>query len=124
MKLFAFAALLALPLFAVAAPAAKADYYHKKCCGEGHGYNGGEDAEVRYYYVKRPAVVFGCDGWHCKTGIKVKPHTNVKAICYETGWCRIKSHEFKNAWVLKECLILKDEDREENGEGEYEGGES
>lgn len=113
MRLFAFAALLALPLFAFAAPA-QADYYNKKCCGEGQ--NGhGEYPEFRVYYVKRPAVVFGCDGYHCKTGIKLKPQTTVKAVC-ERGWCRIKSHQFKNAWVLEECLIAKDDEGEE---GEY-----
>jgi hypothetical protein len=128
MRLFAFAALLALPLFAVAAPAAKADYYKPKCCGESdngqnsyYGYHG----EFKHYYVKRPAVVFGCDGYHCQTGIKLKPETTVKAAC-DRGWCRIKSHHFKNAWVLEECLKeFEDEGGTEEGqadEGHHEGG--
>ena len=122
MRLYAFAALLALPLLAIAAPGAKADYYHKKCCGE--GYNGGHNGyepEFRIYYVKRPAVVFGCDGYHCKTDIKLKAHTTIKAVC-ERGWCRIKSSEFKNAWVLEECLIAKDYGHE-GDEGGYENGD-
>jgi|SRR5687768_1545093 hypothetical protein len=119
MRLFAFAALLALPLFAIAAPAAKADYY--KCCGA-ERHHGGDNgySEFRIYDVQRPAVVFGCDGYHCKTSIKLKPYTTIKARCYK-GWCRIKSHQFKNAWVLEECLSAKDEEGEGEGQNEGEG---
>jgi hypothetical protein len=127
MRLFAFAALLALPLFAVAAPAAKADYYKPKCCGESdNGSNSyyGYHAEFKHYYVKRPAVVFGCDGYHCQTGIKLKPETTVIAAC-DRGWCRVKSDHFKNAWVLEECLReFEGEEGQDDGfnEGGDEGG--
>lgn len=95
MRLVAFAALLALPLFTLAAPAAKADYY---CCGPKH-----ESFVTKDYHVIEKAVVFGCDGYHCQTNIDLLPDIHVKARC-RNGWCEIRSLPFKNAWVLEKCL--------------------
>jgi hypothetical protein len=96
MKFHAFAALLALPLLALAAPTAKADRY---CCG------GDYKAEfvTRDFYVTEHATVYGCDGYHCQTALILKSDTYVKARC-RNGWCQIRSTPFKNAWVLETCL--------------------
>jgi hypothetical protein len=109
MKFHAFAALLALPLLALAAPTAKADRY---CCG-------GDDKPefvTRDFHVIEHATVFGCDGYHCETAVILKSDTYVKARC-RNGWCQIRSTPFKNAWVLEKCL----KDLHHNGNGGYPG---
>lgn len=94
MKIYAFAAFLALSVVGLAGQAAKADYL---CCGE-------EDSFVtRVYYVAKTATVFGCDGYHCETNIKLLSGIHVKARC-RNGWCELRSLPLKNAWVLESCL--------------------
>ena len=96
MKTHAFAALMALPLLALAAPAAKADRY---CCGSGYQ----SEFVTRDFYVTKHATVFGCDGYYCQTAVILKSDRHVKARC-RNGWCQLRSTPFKNAWVLESCL--------------------
>jgi len=116
MKLFTFAALLALPLLGLGAQNASADYY---CCGKGRG-----DQEAQYYYVIKNSVIFDCDAHHCETKIKVHGGTKIKAEC-NNGWCKIKGFPFSPMWVLENCLKQTGGyDNGQNGdEGGYEGGE-
>jgi hypothetical protein len=94
MKIYAFAAFLALSVVGLAGQAAKADYL---CCGE-------EDEFVtRVYHVVKNATVFGCDGYHCETNIRLKYGIKVKARC-RNGWCEIRNLPLKNVWVLENCL--------------------
>jgi len=103
MRLFAFAALLALPLLGFGAQSASADYY---CCG---GKRGEIEQKVRWGHVIRNSVVFDCDAYHCETKIKVYGGTKVKVYC-QNGWCKIKNFPFKNLWVLESCLNLYNDD--------------
>jgi hypothetical protein len=98
MKLYAFAALLALPLLGLGAGGASADYY---CCGK-------EKTQhyTQYAYLHTDAQVFGCDGYHCQTEVKVYSGTKVKVFC-RNGWCQIKNFPFDNAWVLESCLKIE-----------------
>lgn len=97
MKLHAFAALLALPILGFAAQTAKADYY---CCGkEKEPY----EFVTKDFYVIKHAVVFGCDGYHCETNVKLESDIHIKARC-RNGWCEVRSLPFKDAWVLESCL--------------------
>ena len=95
MRLFAFAALLALPLLGLGTQSASADYY---CCGQGRG-----EQELQYFYVHTNSVVFDCDAYYCKTKIKVYGGTKFKAEC-RNGWCNIKDYPFADMWVLESCL--------------------
>jgi hypothetical protein len=115
MKLFAFAALLALPLLGLGAQGASADYY---CCGKGRG-----EQEAQHYYVVKNSVIFDCDAHHCETKIKVYGGTKIKAEC-NNGWCSIKDFPFAHMWVLESCLKQIGDDNEQGGEdGGDEGGE-
>ena len=98
MRLFAFAALLALPLAGLVASAAKADDY---CC-RGSGYPHDEFV-TKAYYVYKHATLFGCDGYHCETNIRLDADLHIKARC-RNGWCEIRSLPLKDAWVLESCL--------------------
>lgn len=103
MRLYALAALLALPLFGLASQSAKADYY---CCGERdkpHGF------VTHKFYVIKDAVVFGCDGYHCETNIRLQSDIKIKARC-RNGWCEVRSFPFEDAWVLESCLKRLDYD--------------
>jgi hypothetical protein len=94
MKIYAFAAFLALSVVGLAGQAAKADYL---CCEQ-------EDEFVtRAYHVVQSATVFGCDGYHCETNVILKHGVKVKARC-RNGWCEIRSLPLKNVWVLENCL--------------------
>jgi hypothetical protein len=117
MRLFAFAALLALPLLGLGAQSASADYY---CCGRN---NNGDEHHIRWTYVVKDAAVFDCDSYDCQTKIKVYDGTKVKVYC-RNGWCHIKNFPFANVWVLEECLKRSDEEgnREENGDDDENGG--
>ncbi len=95
MKTFALAALLALPALGLAPQDASARGY---CCGERPW------RSARPFIVDRTAVIFDCDGWHCKTDIRIRPGRRVRSWC-RNGWCKIVSGPFKNAWVLRRCLI-------------------
>lgn len=97
MKLHAFAALLAMPMIGFAAQTAKADYY---CCS---GHQKSYEFVTEDFYVVKDAVVFGCDGYHCETNIKIIGDIHIKARC-RNGWCEIQSVPFKNAWVLESGL--------------------
>lgn len=97
MRLFAFAALLAIPFLAIAAPAAKADYY---CCGNE---NGKQSFVKEDFHVIKEAVVFGCDGYHCETAIRLLRDVKVEAKC-RNGWCKLVTFPLENAWVLESCL--------------------
>ena len=124
MRLFAFAALLALPLLALGAQSASADYY---CCGKGQ-----DEHKVRWGYVTKDSAIFDCDSYDCQTKIKVRGGTKVKVYC-KNGWCHIKNFSFKHIWVLEHCLKLihkeghegGDEGREDGGDegGQVEGGQ-
>ncbi len=105
MRLYALAALLALPLFGLASQSAKADYY---CCGGGHK---PYDFVTHKFYVATDAVVFGCDGYHCETNVRLRSDIEIKARC-RNGWCEVRSFPFKNAWVLERCLKRLDYDHE------------
>jgi hypothetical protein len=110
MRLFAFAALLALPLLGLGAQSASADYY---CCGKER-----REPEAQHYYVVKNSVIFDCDGYHCETKIKVHGGAKIKAEC-NNGWCEIKESRFSRMWVLESCLkpIGDDErDGEDNGD--------
>ena len=96
MKIYAFAAFLALSVVGLAGQAAKADYL---CC-EDDKY---EEFVTRAYHVVQSATVFGCDGYHCETNVVLKHGVNVKARC-RNGWCEIRSLPLKNVWVLENCL--------------------
>jgi hypothetical protein len=111
MRLFAFAALLALPLLGFGAQSASADYY---CCG---GNRGETEHKVRWGHVIRKSVVFDCDAYHCETKIKVYGGTKVKVYC-QNGWCHIKNFPFKNMWVLEYCLNLYNDDYVHSGPSE------
>jgi hypothetical protein len=115
MRLFAFAALLALPLLVLGAQSASADYY---CCGKEQG-----EHKVRWGYVIRDSVIFDSDSYHCETKIKVHGGTKVKVYC-KNGWCHIKNFPFKNMWVLEYCLkLIHKEDGEGGDEGSEDGGD-
>ncbi len=98
MRLYAFAALLALSIVGLAAGAAQAG---QPCCGEGryphHGF------VTRPYHVIETATVFGCDGYHCQTNIILASGIDVKARC-RNGWCELRGIPMKNVWVLERCL--------------------
>ena len=112
MRLFAFAALMALPLLGLGAQSASADYY---CCGKGRG-----EQESQYYYVTKNSVIFDCDAHHCETKIKVYGGTKIKAEC-NNGWCKVKDTPFSPMWVLESCLKqIGGDDNEQGGE---EGGD-
>lgn len=111
MKLFAFAALLALPLLGLGAPSASADYY---CCG-GRPHS---EYKIGYTYTIKNSVIFDCDSHYCHTKIKIYGGTKVKVHC-RNGWCLIKSFPFENMWVLEECL--QPFYGEGYGHGEHEG---
>lgn len=97
MRLYAFAAFLALPFLGLWGQTAKADNY---CCGgEANPYH----SVIRDFYVYKDAVVFGCDGYHCETNIKLLSDVHIKAKC-RNGWCEVRSFPFKDAWVLESCL--------------------
>jgi hypothetical protein len=116
MRLFAFAALLALPLLGLGAQSASADYYS---CGNN---NNGDEHQVRWTHVVKDSAVFDCDSYDCQTKIKVYGGTKVKVYC-RNGWCHIKNFPFANIWVLEECLKKSygEGNHEENGEeGGYE----
>jgi hypothetical protein len=113
MRLFAFAALLALPLLGLGAQSASADYY---CCGKGRY---GSEHTVRWAYVVKDSVIFDCDSYHCQTKIKVRGGTQVKVYC-RNGWCHIKNYSFKHMWVLEHCLNLI---YKEGHEGREDGGD-
>ncbi len=98
MKLYAFAALLALPFFGLAAGTAKADYY---CCGRGEVDEAFQ--ETHPFIVEGDAVIFGCDGYHCETAIRILGGTHIDAGC-RNGWCQIRSLPLREAWVLESCL--------------------
>lgn len=118
MRLYAFAALLALPLLGLISGAAKADYY---CCGKN---NGNEDErEVRYFRVVKKTAVFDCDAHHCETKIRLRPYTKIKAECRSYGWCQIEPGRVDSAWVPEHCLkeIGGHHKEEEDSEGEGEG---
>ena len=119
MRLFAFAALLALPLLGLGAQSASADYY---CCGK-EKYPA--EHKVYWTYVVKDAAVFDCDLYHCQTKIKVYGGTKVKVYC-RNGWCHIKNFPFAHVWVLEECLKKSYDEgyREEKGyeNGGYENG--
>jgi hypothetical protein len=113
MRLFAFAALLALPLLGFGAQSASADYY---CCGKRQ-----TEHKVRWGNVIKDSVIFDCDAYHCETKIKVYGGTKVKVYC-QNGWCHIKNYPFKNMWVLEYCLNLYNDDYVHNGQSdEYQG---
>ncbi len=115
MRLFAFVALLALPILGLGSQAAKADYY---CCGQNR--NNDDDSRYAEFIVIKKSVIFGCDAYHCETKVKLKPDVQVSAKC-RNGWCRIKSSRFEHAWVLEHCLKpVEDEQNEGEGEGEGE----
>lgn len=121
MRLFAFAALLALPFLGLGAQSASADYY---CCGKERDR---PEHKVGWTYVVTDSVVFDCDSHDCRTKIKVYGGTKVKVYC-RNGWCHIKNFPFAHMWVLEECLkpFGDDGDRDrdgdnEDGEGEREG---
>jgi hypothetical protein len=97
MKIYAFAAFLALSVVGLAGQAAKADYL---CCEEDKYH---EEFVTRAYHVIQSATVFGCDGYHCETNVVLKQGLNVKARC-RNGWCEIRSLPLKNVWVLEGCL--------------------
>ena len=114
MRLFAFAALLALPLLALGAQSASADYY---CCGKR------DEHKVRWGYVVKDSVIFDCDSYDCQTKIKVRGGTKVKVYC-KNGWCHIKNFPFKHMWVLEHCLnLIHKEDNEGGDEGREDGGD-
>ena len=119
MRLFAFAALLALPLLGLGAQSASADSY---CCGKGRY---GSEHTVRWTYLTKDATVFDCDAYFCETKIKVYSGTKVKVYC-RNGWCHIKNFPFANVWVLEECLSRSYDKgyRQDNGYdlGSYENG--
>jgi hypothetical protein len=98
MKIYAFAAFLAVSVVGLAGQAAKADYL---CC-EKEKYHEYEFV-TRPYHVIKKATVFGCDGYHCETNIELKYGLDVKARC-RNGWCEIRSIPMKNVWVLENCL--------------------
>jgi hypothetical protein len=112
MKLFAFAALMALPLLGAGTQSASADYY---CCGKGYH----EEHHAEHFTVISDAVVFECDSYHCETKIKIFGGTEVKAYC-RNGWCEIKNFPFAHVWVLESCLKPHYYERRREG---YEGGE-
>ena len=121
MKLYAFAAFLALTLVGLAAEAAKAD---TPCCGDGP-YQSGTFVTYPYQVIKS-ARVFGCDGYHCETNIVLKNGLDIQARC-RNGWCELRSIPMKNVWVLERCLDRlgsgdpeEDEDSEEEDEDEDE----
>ncbi|NJM35915.1 MAG: hypothetical protein HC850_15865 [Rhodomicrobium sp.] len=97
MRVYAFAAVLALSVFGITANAAKADYY---CCGKQNSRH--EFISERFYVIKE-AVIFGCDGYHCETTVRLYSDINIKARC-RNGWCEIRDLPLKNAWVLESCL--------------------
>ncbi|WP_088347862.1 MULTISPECIES: hypothetical protein [Rhodomicrobium] len=113
MRLYAFAALLALPLLGSGSGAAKADYY---CCGRDKG----DEREIRYFLVVKKTAVFDCDAHHCETKIRLRPDTKIKAKCTEYGWCKIEPRRLDNAWVPENCLkeIGDRKDREDEAEEE------
>lgn len=117
MRLYAFAALLALPLLGLVSGAAKADYY---CCGKNKGE--GDEREVRYFRVIKKTAVFDCDAHHCETKIRLRPHTKIKAVCRPYGWCEIEPGRVENAWVPEHCLkeIGRHDKQEDESEGEAE----
>lgn len=95
MKTFALAALLALTALGFATQEASARDYN--CCGDR------PHRIVHRYIVDETAVVFDCDGWDCKTDIRIRAGRLIHAWC-RNGWCKVVSGSFKNAWVLRECL--------------------
>lgn len=97
MKIYALAALLALPLLALVPQEASAQY---RCCGE-QPYS--EPAPVRVYRVHTTAVIFDRNEWEAETDIRIKRDAVVHAQC-RVGWCRILSGQFRNAFVLERCL--------------------
>jgi hypothetical protein len=113
MRLFAFAALLALPLLGFGAQSASADYY---CCGKGQS-----EHTVRWGNAIKDSVIFDCDSYHCETKIKIYGGTKVKVYC-QNGWCRIKNYPFKNMFVLEYCLNLYNDDYVHNGQSDEYGG--
>ena len=121
MRLFAFAALLALPLLGLGAQSASADYY---CCGKEKDR---VEHKVGWTYVTKNSAIFDCDSRDCQTKINVYEGTKVKVYC-RNGWCHIKNFPFANVWVLEECVKPFDyngnrEGDEGEGEGESDGGE-
>jgi hypothetical protein len=118
MRLYAFAALLALPLLGLISGAAKADYY---CCGKNKG--DGDEREVRYFLVVKKTAVFDCDAHHCETKTRLRPHTKIKAECRSYGWCKIEPDRVDSAWVPEHCLkeIGGHQKEEDYSEGEAEG---
>ncbi len=96
MRLYAFAALLALPFLGLEAGTANANYY---CCGQGFD----DFGHTRSFYVPQDAVLFSCDGYFCRTGITLNGGTYINAGC-RNGWCEIRSLPLRNAWVLRNCL--------------------
>jgi hypothetical protein len=110
MRLFAFAALLALPLLGFGAGSASADYY---CCGQqksyehhgsGHYGRSSHYEHTKLYYVNKHTAVFDCDAYHCETKIKIEKGATVEAHCRHYGWCEIKGGPFKHLWVVETCL--------------------
>lgn len=97
MRVYAFAAFLALAIFGITSNAAKADYY---CCGR---QDNGYDFITERFYVVKEATIFGCDGYHCETNVRLRSDIHIKARC-RNGWCEIRSLNLKNAWVLEICL--------------------
>lgn len=137
MRLFAFAALLALPLLGFGAGSASADYY---CCGKEHY----PKPYAKVYYVPQDTAVFDCDAHHCETKIKLLAGSHIKAKCRYYGWCEVigsvqsKGHYGKdgtsirlaNFWVPEYCLksygygdepYRGGEEYQGEGEGGYEG---
>jgi hypothetical protein len=131
MKLYAFAAFLALSLVGLAAEAAKAD---QPCCGSSQ-YQHTSLISHKFRVVKH-ATVFGCDGYHCQTNVILKHGITIRARC-RNGWCELIGIPMKNVWVLESCLYrggysshgirgdeeidIEDGDEEEGFEEEEEG---
>jgi hypothetical protein len=113
MKLYAFAALMALPLLGLGAQSASADYY---CCGQQkHHYQ-----HKKLYYVVKDSTVFDCDAYHCETKIKVFGGSTIKADCRDYGWCEIKGLPFGKMWVVEACLKPAYSEGEYSSRGDYE----
>jgi hypothetical protein len=116
MRLFAFAALLALPLLGLGAQSASADYY---CCGKEKDE---VEHKVGWTYVVKDSAIFDCDSHDCRTKIKIQGGTKVKVYC-RNGWCHIKNFPFAHMWVLEECLKPFYREGEGEGDGEDNGEE-
>ena len=110
MKLYAFAAFLALMFFSFSDHSAQA---------------GSNRSVVHKFFVVKDAVVFGCDSYHCETNLKVHRGIFIKAKC-RNGWCKMRTLPFKNAWVLESCLkhvplVRVEDDEEDDSDGDSEG---